>query len=331
MAGTIPLSMTQQLDEFGQPLSGGQLFIIQAGTVNTPQNPFQDTGLTLTLPNPMTLDAAGRIPQFFLADGQIKVRLQDVNGVVKFVQDNILVIGPSAGGGGGGGGTVDPTTVLQTGDMKFRYDTSILSGFVRSNGNTIGSSSSGATELADPSAQALFSHLWLKDPLLVVSPGGRGVSAAADWTANKQIATPDFRGYAVGGLDTMGAAPAGRLSAAYFGSDPTVLGAVGGGESLTLGPTQIPAHQHPVFLRDPGHAHGVSGGTSGTASGPVGVGTGAVIGMCNATGININPNTTGITIGSSSGANDNQTAIIGGGQAHRTVGPRKLITFYLKL
>src|SRR5215472_17929282 len=125
MSGTIPLELTQQLDEFGQPLSGGQLYIIQAGTVATPQNAYQDQALTIALPNPIVLDSAGRIPQFFLADEQIKVRLQDRYGVVKFVADNLLVIGPSTGGGGGGGGSVDPTTVLQTGDIKVRYDNSI--------------------------------------------------------------------------------------------------------------------------------------------------------------------------------------------------------------
>jgi hypothetical protein len=36
------------------------------------------------------------------------------------------------------------------------------------------------------------------------------------------------------------------------------------------------------------HTHGVSGGTLGTASGPIGAGTGATIGMANATGIIIN-------------------------------------------
>jgi len=74
MSGTIPLSMTQQFDVYGKPLAGGQLYLIQAGTVSTPQNGFQDSALTIPLPNPITLDAAGRIPQFFLADGSIKVR-----------------------------------------------------------------------------------------------------------------------------------------------------------------------------------------------------------------------------------------------------------------
>jgi hypothetical protein len=59
MPGTIPLSMTQQFDVYGQPLAGAKLYLIQAGTVSTPQNGFQDLDLTIPLPNPITLDAAG--------------------------------------------------------------------------------------------------------------------------------------------------------------------------------------------------------------------------------------------------------------------------------
>ena len=72
MAGTINLSLSQQFDEHRSPLSGGLLYLIEAGTTSTPQSGYQDSDLTLPLPNPITLDAAGRIPAFFLADGSIK-------------------------------------------------------------------------------------------------------------------------------------------------------------------------------------------------------------------------------------------------------------------
>jgi hypothetical protein len=247
MAGTINLSLTQQLDEYGQPLNGGLLYVIQAGTVSTPQNAFQDAALTTPLPNPIALDAAGRIPQFFLADGQIKVRLQDKFGVVKLVADNLLVIGPSAGGGGGGG-SVDPTTVLQTGDMKIRYDTAIQSGFVRLNAKTIGNASSGATELADASAQALFNFLWLTDTALVVTPGGRGASGAADWAANKQITLPDGRSRLLGMLGDMGNSDAGFWTGVTFTKgNSTTLGALGGHAAtpncnVTLGIANLPPY-----------------------------------------------------------------------------------------
>jgi hypothetical protein len=319
MAGTIPLSLTQQLDEFGNPLSGGQLYLIQAGTTSTPQNGFQDTGLSIPLPNPITLDAAGRIPQFFLADGQIKVRLQDKNGIVKFVQDNLLVIGPSAGGGGGG--AVDPTTVMATGDLKVRYDTAIISGFVRCNGRTIGSASSGATEFADPTAQALFTHLWTKDPNLVVTPVGRGANAAADWTANKQIALPDWRGRALAALDDMGNTAAGRLTATYFGTAATTLGAAGGNQSATLSLAQLPTgitatntasftiHVTGDQVIGNNLSSSPSGGTSTSNNGTV---TPTATGTVAIGGVNVTSNNTG-------------------GGAHGIVSPLMLATVYLKL
>src|SRR5580765_1329498 len=97
MSGTIPLSMTQQFDPLGDPLSGGQLYFLVAGSVSTPQNAFKDIALTQAWPNPITLDVAGRVPQLFLADGLIKIRLTDKTGVVQLAADNIQVIGASSG------------------------------------------------------------------------------------------------------------------------------------------------------------------------------------------------------------------------------------------
>jgi hypothetical protein len=222
MAGTISLSMTQQLDQFGAPLAGGHLYTIQAGTVSTPQNSYQDSALTLPWPNPIILSASGRLPQFFLADGNIKIRLTDVNGVEILVADGLVVTGASSGGGGGA--VVDATTILATGDLKVRYGTGVLSGFVRCNARTIGSATSGASERANADTQALFEYLWNTDPNLTVSTG-RGASSIADWSANKTIALPDWRGRALAALDDMGNTAAGRLTAAGFGVAATVLGA----------------------------------------------------------------------------------------------------------
>jgi hypothetical protein len=238
MAGTIPLSMTQQLDQFGQPLAGGHLYLIQAGTTSTPQNGFQDSALTLPLPNPIILDASGRIPQFFLADGSIKVRLTDVNGVEKLVADGLIVTGASSGGGGGS--PVDPTTVLQTGWLQPIYGTGVVAGFVRCNGRTIGSSTSGATERANADTLALFTFLWNCGDLTLAVSTGRGVSAAADWGANKTIALPDFRGRAIAGLDGMGNSLSGRLTSTYSTGTPDLLGSAAGAESQTLTLAQTP-------------------------------------------------------------------------------------------
>jgi len=264
MAGTISLSLSQQFDQLGAPLADGRLFFYQAGTVSTPQNAFFDAALTLPFPNPYTLDAAGRIPQFFLADGSIKVVLIDKHGTTQIDADNILVIGPS--GGGGGGGSVDPTTVLQTGWLQPIYGTGVVSGFVRCNGRTIGSSTSGATERSNADTQNLFLFLWNGDPNLVVS-SGRGTSAAADWAANKTIALPDFRGRGIAGLDDMGNSASGRLTAPVFGTSPIVLGAAGGNQSQTLLTANLPPYTPAGTIAVAGTSAGATGTFSITAGG----------------------------------------------------------------
>ena len=222
-AGTVPgFSLTPQFDLTGKIMPGCKLYIIQAGTVSTPQNAYSDSGLTLVLPNPLTCDASGRLTQWFVADGNIKLRLTTSTGTQVFVGDQLLVIGASSGGGGGS--PVDPTTILTTGDIKAVYGTGNVTGFVRLNGRTIGSATSGATERANSDVQALFQYLWGIDANLAVS-GGRGVSAAADWAANKTIALPDFRGRVLAGLDDMGNSAASRLTSTYFGTTTTTLGA----------------------------------------------------------------------------------------------------------
>lgn len=241
MAGSISLSLSQQFDPAGKPYAGGQVFFIQAGTVATPQNAFQDLGLTLPWPNPYTLLADGRLPNVYFADGYIKVRITDKTGVQIFNQDNIPVTGPSSGGGGGGG--VDPTTVSSTGDVKWRLESGVISGWVRINGRTIGNASSGATERANADTAALFSYIWstYADAVAAVV-GGRGISAAADFAANKQITLLNGRAREIRGLDDMGNAAAGAFPSVTFRTgNATTPGADGGVASTTLAAAQIPS------------------------------------------------------------------------------------------
>lgn len=321
-AGTIPgISMTQQLDELGKPLSGGKLSFIQAGTTSTPQNCYQDTALSLAWPNPLTLDAAGRVPQVFCADGVIKIRLTDRSGNQKLVQDNLLIVGPS--GGGGGGGIVDPTTIFQTGAFMQFYGTGTLVGWVRCNGRTIGSASSGASERANADVQALFQYLWSADANLVV-PGGRGASSNADWVANKQLTLPDCRGRVVANLDDMGNSAAGRLTSTYFGTAATVLGAAGGSESTTLTALQIPTitsgASNNISVTGPiGNTVLANGTIAQTSTGggqfPASIVTGSFTNGFSSQGSNV------ISVTS------NNTA----GNPHRTAQPTILATTFIKL
>lgn len=243
MAGSISLSLSQQFDSTGAPLNGGLLYFYAAGTT-TPQSAYQDYSLTLPWPNPMVLDSAGRIPAFYLADGQIKIRLTDSAGVTQVAADNLLVVGASAGTGTPP--TVDATTIFSTGDTKWRYGNGVHTGWVRMNGRTIGSGASGGTERANADCQSLFEYLWTQDTtsLLLTVSTGRGASAAADFAANKTITLPDARGRSFFGPDTMGSTASGRLGsgAGSFLTNNDTVGAGAGTETKTLATANLPAY-----------------------------------------------------------------------------------------
>jgi hypothetical protein len=247
MAGSISLSMSQQFKLSGAlaiPLSGGKLYTLAAGETNTPQNSYQDYGLTIAHPNPIILDEAGRIPAFYLADGFIKIRLVDSDGLTQIEQDNLLVVGPSSGTGGGGGGGVDATTVFATGDVMWQPVSGSRTGWVRDNGRTIGSSTSGATERANADCEALFSFLWNKysDTFCPVSTG-RGVSASADWSANKTIQLLNFQDCVPGGLDDMGNTAAGGFAnVPVVSGDATTAGSILGAKATTLVTANLPPY-----------------------------------------------------------------------------------------
>jgi hypothetical protein len=246
-AGTVPgFSLTPQFDLSGHVAPGCKLYIIQAGTTSTPQNAYQDSGLSILQPNPMTCDAAGRLGMFFVADGVIKLRLTTSNGNQIFVGDNLVVVGAS--GGGGGGGTVDPTTVASTGDVKYRLEDDIITGWVRLNGRTIGNAVSGATERANADTQALYVYIWStyssqSGNFICPVSGGIGATPLADFNAGKQITLLDMRGRSLFGLDTMGNTAAGTLSGVAFqAGQSTQPGSAGGANSTTLLVPNLPPY-----------------------------------------------------------------------------------------
>lgn len=262
MAGTLfGLSLSQNVDVNGRPLAGAFLFIYNGGTL-TPASSYQDTGLTVINPFPLVADANGRIPQFWLADGTYRARLTDANLIQQYDIDGILAIGASSGGGGGGGGGV-AINGFTTGDMIFVPTTSgTRTGFVRCNARTIGSAASGATERANTDTNGLYAFLWngFPDGTCPVS-GGRGVSAAADFSANKPIGLLDMRGRGPFGLDDMGNSAAGRISGG------TGLFGTGGASTVSILQTHLAAFTLPNTLGVAAHHHTQQGTmTSGNNS-----------------------------------------------------------------
>jgi hypothetical protein len=134
--------------------------------------------------------------------------------------------------------------VFATGDVMWQPVSGSRTGWVRDNGRTIGSATSGATERANADCEALFAFLWNKysDTFCPVSTG-RGASASADWSANKTIQLLDFRNCAPGGLDDMGASAAGGwASVPVVSGDATTAGSIIGAKATTLVTANLPPY-----------------------------------------------------------------------------------------
>lgn len=186
---------------------------------------------------------------------------------------------------------------FQTGMGVDWWGQSAPTGWVFADGRTIGSAASTATARANDDTQALFTFLWNNHSNTVCPvSGGRGASAAADWSANKTITLIDKRGRVSVGKDNMGGTAANRVTTAGSGVDGSSLAATGGAETHTLTVAQIPAHSHNLryttVLPNNGILNGVNSAGSGTAI----------------------PGTDG-----------------GGGQAHNNVQPSIVCNYILKL
>ncbi len=80
---------------------------------------------------------------------------------------------------------------------------------------------------------------------------------------------PDLRGRTIFGKDNLGGTAANRLTTANGGLDGATLGAVGGGESVTLTTNELPSHSHTMSnARSLSGAvsFGSTGGTMGNAA-----------------------------------------------------------------
>lgn len=211
MPGQWQMSLQQITDADGRLINGALAYFYEAET-SDPKTPYAEYSLATPLTNPVVADS-GRWPSVWLDDAAnsfFRVRVTDPDGVTLVDLTTCQVFGVAAGAETPPE-PIDTTAIPKTGDWKGRYDTSEIDGWRIMNGKTIGSATSGA-DYANANAQALFEYLWQKDPDLAVS-GGRGASALADWSANKRLSLPDWRGYIPGGFDNMGGTTAvGRLS-----------------------------------------------------------------------------------------------------------------------
>ena len=338
-AGTTPLALAVQVDNQGNFVPGCLLYFYVAGTVATPQQVYQDFGLSQSAPNPLKCTTGSRVPQHWLVDGLTHIRLTDASGVV-IIDTTMQVLGPSGGGGGGGGGTTDPTGVASTGDVKMRLSGETLLGWVVLNGQTVGSASSGATQRANADTQNLFVYLWQNCidthcPVL----GGRGASAIADFNANKQISLPDMRSQSFVGRDCMGATCAGILLASNItsgGTDNADTAGAGGGkanQAITL--STLPSLTLPVSVSASGNTNNGAAYPATVTSGVWAASSAQVINYGGGSAqtfpvpaqtVGVSVPSVGVTVSGSGTA-----TLAGGGKALPMMGPFQLGTWYIKL
>lgn len=150
-------------------------------------------------------------------------------------------------------------SVIQAGFIIDYVGSSSPSGWLICDGSTIGNATSGATGRANADTAILFGLLWNNwaDAQAAVS-GGRGVSAAADFAANKTIAIPDLRG---------------TVSAGIGSGSFSTIGDKFGEATHTLTEAELPivaSHQHDILGSTSQSALGFDGPNSYTSVGESG-------------------------------------------------------------
>ena len=251
-----PLS-TQPVFYQGRPQVGAQISFYDAGTL-TPRTAYSDGLAQNPWQQPLLSDASGTIPPAWLSGPAYRMRILAPTGVLirdidQLPGDPVSPPPPPPPPGSG--------KPVVTGDIIWNYGSAIIPDRVRCNGRSIGSALSGATELADPSTYDLYVWLWNGDSTLAVI-GGRGVSADADFNADKPITLPDFSGRTALMLD---ASASGRLSGVPFLSGTaTQVGAQFGETLHATTASEMPTHVHTATTAS-GGAHNHFGTTDVSA------------------------------------------------------------------
>ncbi len=250
-----------QFTNAGVPAIAATAEFFEGGTT-TPLATYTDIDQGTAHPDPVVADGNGRWPLVIIPYvTSYDVKVSTSGGTEIFYFRELPNAEPYVAS------DVPADEGLSTGDFVFSPKSGTRTGFVRVNGRTIGSATSGATERANADTEALFLFNWtnFSNSILAVS-GGRGATAAADWAANKTIALLDGRGATLRGLDDMGNSAASALTLATFTTGSAIIGgSIAGVNSHTLTEAQLASHTHTGTTATESQSH-THTGTTGTES-----------------------------------------------------------------
>lgn len=222
----------------------------------------------------------------------------------------------------GTSGTLTNGAGAKTGDMVFRLVPDAKSGWIKSDGRTIGNASSSATSRANADTETLFKQLWTAhdNTLLPIQDSSgnattRGGSAAADFAANKRLPTVDMSGYVPAGLDNM----SGTGRDVVTNANADTLGKTMGAEKHTLIEAETAEHDHGVTQTPHGHPGSSVAATVLAGGGAGGLGTaGAYVGQV--PGVNVAAANANVTINNA-----------GGSDPHNNMQPTRFGYWWVKL
>jgi microcystin-dependent protein len=204
-------------------------------------------------------------------------------------------------------------------------------GYVWANGTTIGDASSGATGRANADTVVAFTRLWnatsntvfpIKDSSGAATT--RGLTAAADFAAHKQLPVPDRRDVTtIGKTDMGGLSARGLVLQSDTGIAVATLGAIGGMSMVALTSNQNGTHTH-TFTGSPlgSHSHSMDAQVSNNG------GVTSLPAYGNIGAVQVNAITTkSASAGTPAGTNSNS----GLGEAHQNMQPTLVCNFIMKL
>lgn len=267
----LPNAVQQFFSNDGKPLTKGTVTTYTAGTSTLKQTWRDSTGTTLNS-NPITLDGGGKA--IIYGTGTYRQVVKDKLG-------NLIWDGVTAPGGGGGStptlvgdGNAVGTIITWAGltapnQYVFAYGQELVrvtypelySAITLSTSATCTSASNTLSSISDTSqinvGQAVEATC-LPAGTIVVSKSASAVVVSNPATLNISITAtffnfgngngsttfrvPDLRGYVLAGRDNMGGVVAGRLTQQYFAANPDAQGAIGGVQTVTITPSNLPPY-----------------------------------------------------------------------------------------